>query len=327
MRSLLPVVSACCLLLATQTGCIVIPIGDLLRGPQLQEQVLEEGAGFLFRDKIAVIEVDGVISSEEQTTFLTGGQENSVSELKARLDWAARDAEVRAVVLRISSPGGEVTACDVVHQEVKRFRERTGKPVVASIVDCGASGGYYIAAAADTILVHPTAIVGSIGVILHNFDLSGLLEKVGVAVNPVKSSEKKDLNSIFRKLSPDERQILQKLVDDMYQRFVDAVASGRSGLSREDVLKFADGRVVSGTEAVALKLADRVGYLSDAIQEAQTRAKVESPTVVRYTRRAQSGASVYTELAAPRPTADLQLTLSPLRAAGARLYYLWQPAL
>jgi protease-4 len=323
MRALFPAIGLVSSL--TLSGCIIIPVGDLLRGPALREQTLLEGEGFFSKEKIAIIDVDGMISGTESANLLFP-QENVVAETKARLDMARADPEVKAVVLRISSPGGEATSCDIVHHEVKRFKKDSGLPVVACIVDQGTSGAYYVAVAADTIVAHPTAIVGSIGVILNSFDLSGLLSKIGVSTAPVKSAEKKDLNSPFRPMTAEERNILQKLVDDMYQRFVQVVDDGRPDLKKEDVLALADGRVVSGSEAASLKLVDKTGYLSDALEEARSKAGIESPTVVIYTRAAKSGANIYTDALVPRPAArGVQLSLSAEWAQGPKLYYLWQP--
>ncbi len=310
------------------SGCIVIPIGDLLRGPELTEQVLVEGAGFFSQEKIAIVDVDGVISGEESSSLLLP-RENSVAEIKAKLSLLRRDPEVKAVVLRISSPGGEVTACDVIHHELQRFKKQTGIPVVASIGDQGASGGYYIAMAADVILASPTGIVGSIGVLLQHLDVSGLLGKVGVSFSPIKSADKKDLNSPFRPMTNDERAVLQRLVDDMYNRFLDVIVEGRPGLTRDEILKLADGRVVSGVEAVKLKLVDQTGYLADAIDEAVRRAGIESPTIVRYTRILKRGANIYSESETPNPGAtEFQLGLKvPWVGSGPKLLYLWQPDL
>jgi len=314
-------------LIASNSGCIVVPLGDLFRGAPLGEYVLSEGAGFFSKEKIAILDLDGVITADESTSLLSS-RENVVSELKARLDLARADPQVKAVVIRISSPGGEVTACDVLHHEVKKFKEATKVPVVACIVDQGTSGAYYVASAADVIVTHPTAMVGSIGVILQSFDLSELIKKIGVSVAPVKSSPQKDLNSLFRPMTSEERQILQKLVDDMYGRFVDVVAEARPQLTREEVLRLADGRVISGTEAVQLKLVDRVGYMSDALALAGEKGGVESPTIVRYTRAARSGANIYTRTALDEPaSAEIRLSLSPDRALSPRLYYLWQPGI
>lgn len=311
--------------LAAAPGCIVIPVGDLLRGSPLAEQVLIEGAGYFAKEKIALIEIDGLIAGDEGGTVFDP-RENTVAETKARLQRARRDPEVKAVVLRISSPGGEVTACDVIHHEILKFKKDTGIPVVASIGDRGASGGYYIAMAADTVFANPTAIVGSIGVILQHFDISELLTKVGVRTDPIKSAEKKDLNSPLRKMTEDERGVLQKVVDDLYERFVEVVVQGRPGLKREDVLPLADGRVVSGTEAAALKLVDRAAYLTDAISEAQERGEIESPTIVHYTRVAKSGANIYAESNVDSPRGrGLSVHLELGAWDGPRLYYLWQP--
>ncbi len=318
-------VSSC--LLAAAPGCVVIPVGDLLKGPALGEQVLVQGGGFFHEDKIAIIDIDGMISGDEGASVLLP-QENTVSETKARLNMARRDPDVRAVVLRVSSPGGEVTACDVLHHEIQRFKKQTGIPVVASIGDQGASGGYYLAVAADTVLANPTAIVGSIGVVLQHLDLSGLLEKIGVSFSPIKSAEKKDIGSPFRTMTADEQKILQKLVDDMFNRFVDIVDEGRAGLNRDDVLKLADGRVVSGVEAASLKLVDRTGYLTDAIEEAQRRSGIESPTIIRYTRLARSGANIYTgSLVEPPAVRELNLSLRARLGEGPKLYYLWRPGI
>jgi len=312
-------------LLAVLPGCIVIPIGDLLRGPVLEESVLVDGGGFFQREKIAVIDIDGLITGTEKSGLILP-QENAVSETKAQLNRAANDPEVKAVVLRVSSPGGEVTACDVIHHEIGRFKQRTGLPVVSFIGDQGASGGYYVAVAGDTIFANPTAIVGSIGVLLHHLDLSDLLGKIGVAVEPVKSAEQKDLNSPFRKMLPAERAVLQKLVDDMYNRFVDAVAAGRPGMTREDVLAVADGRVLSGVEAKKARLVDSVGYLTDALEEAKQRGHIESPTIVRYSRAPRSGANIYTESVTPGPQArELHVSLPLGLGDGPKLYYLWRP--
>jgi len=324
MRCLFQLASLCALL--GVTGCVVIPIGDLLKGPELSEQVLIEGTGIFGKEKIAIIDIEDVIRSGESTSLLFP-EESTLRETKARLDAARSDPEVKAIVLRISSPGGEVTACDILHQEVMKLRRDRKIPVIASIVDQGTSGAYYIAAAADRIVAHPTAVVGSIGVILYNLDLSGLLGKIGVSAAPIKSSDKKDLNSPFRPMTDEERAVLQRLVDDLYQRFVTVVDEGRSQLGKDEVLAVADGRVVSGIEAERLKLVDRTGYLSDAIEEAARAAGIETPTVVQYTRIARSGATIY-GMGPERPSArELRVSLDAGMFSTPKLYYLWHPGL
>jgi protease-4 len=326
--------------LLVSPGCIVIPLSDLFKEPPLREQVLREGTGDFADQKIAVIDLQGMITASESRSLLRP-HPNTVAEVKARLDRASRDGDVRAVVLRIGSPGGEVTACDILHREVSRFREATRKPVVACIQEQGASGAYYVAVAADAILSHPTAIVGSIGAVLASYDISGLLDKIGVKVAPIKSASKKDLNSPFRHLSEEEREILQSLVNQVHQRFVDVILAGRPALTREDLEELADGRVLSGIEAARRQLVDRVGYLDDALEDAAARAGIESPAVVSYARRARSGANIYTQVApalgATAPggqggreaaaAAEISVRWSPEWEPGARLLYLWQPGM
>lgn len=308
-------------------GCVVVPLSDLFTEPPLREQIVREGVGEHADKKIAVIELRGLITASESRSLLRP-HENTVSEMKARLVRAADDDDVRAVLLRIASPGGEVTACDTIHHEIVRFRQSTKKPVIACIQEQGASGAYYVALASDAILAHPTAVVGSIGVVLQSYDLSALLDKIGVAVAPIKSAEKKDLNSPFRRQTDEEREILQKLVDDMHERFMEVVASGRQAMSRDEIRELADGRVFSGIEAARLKLVDRTGYLEDAVEEAEKIAGLELPTIIRYTRRPASGGNVYTWTPVnPAARAEFSFRWQPDWAPGAKLMYLWQPGL
>lgn len=308
-------------------GCIVIPIAELLKRQPLKEHVLVDGAGFLLKKKIAVIEINGVISSDSSYGLLSSS-ENTVVEVQSRLKKIRLDPEVHAVVLQIASPGGEVTACDIIYHTLVRFKKETGVPIVASIVEQGASGAYYIAMASDEVIAHPTAIVGSIGVILQSYNVSGLLAKIGVAVAPIKSAELKDINSPFRDMSDAERQVLQTLVDDLYGRFLDIVDKGRSGLNKERVKELADGRVVSGVAAVDLGLVDRTGYLADAIEHARRMANISNPTIVHYTRPGGRNTRLSAVLDDRVDTSsDFRLQVETPRFHGAKLYYLWQPGL
>ena len=308
-------------------GCIVIPLTGLMTGTDYSEQVIEKGEGF-FAGKIAVIELNGVLSSEAGGLFFTR-PDNSVSALKAQLDLAAGDSNVKGVLLKISSPGGEVTACDNLYHELNRYRATTGRPVVAYIDTMGASGGLYAAMGADTVISHPTAIVGSIGVIMQSLDLSRAIAAFGVEIDPIKSGKMKDINTPWRSMTKAERLVLQKLVDDMYQRFVTIVDSGRKKLDRAKVLELADGRVFSGIEAARVGLVDRTGYIEDAVDELGSRIG-DSPgklTLIRYTRAATSGANIYTRGNTP-PAGENSITL---RFDGLHstpgLYYLWRPGL
>ena len=325
-RLLCGVVSALLLAMAT-CGCIVIPLGDLVTGSDYSEQVIEKGDGF-FAGKIAVIELSGVLSSSPRGIFFTS-PDNSVSALKAQLDLAAADSGVQGVLLRIASPGGEVTACDNLYHEVKKFRAEPGKPEVAYIDSIGASGGLYAAMGADAVISQPTAIVGSIGVIMQSMDLSRAIAAFGIEMDPIKSGKMKDLNTPWRSMTKAERLVLQKLVDDMYQRFVDVVAASRKQLDRAKVLELADGRVFSGIEAARVGLVDRTGYIEDAVGEISSRLgnPGRKPTLIRYSREATGGANIYTLGGARRAGENsITLRLDGLNSSPG-LYYLWKPGL
>jgi signal peptide peptidase SppA len=158
---------------------------------------------------------------------LLGPTENTVSKFAQQLEAAERDSAVKAVVLRVNSPGGTVSASDTMYQLVRRFREKTGKPVVASTQEVAASGGYYVACAADTIVAQPTSVVGSIGVIFEAVQFKGALDKLGVSATAIKSGSLKDIGSPWKLLRDDEKEIMQQLVDEYFARFVDVVKTHR----------------------------------------------------------------------------------------------------
>lgn len=230
--------------------------------------VLTLGEGvFGLRGRVAVVEVTGLIADAGPV----------VEELEAH----GEDPSVRAVVVRVESPGGVVAPTQEIHDAIRRLRER-GKPVVASLGAVAASGGYYLAAAADHIVANPGSLTGSIGVLIQLAELEGLLRKVGVRYEVVKAGRYKDLGNIARPLSPEERQVLQTLVDEMYDQFVTAVVEGRPALDRARVLELADGRVYSGRRARELGLVDSLGGLEDAIRKAAELAGIPGrPKVVR----------------------------------------------
>jgi protease-4 len=229
--------------------------------------VLAERGGLGRGDnRVALVEVDGLIVDAETV----------VRELEEH----AEDAGIRAVVVRIQSPGGVVAPTQEIHDAILRVRSR-GKPVVASMGAVAASGGYYLAVAADRIVANPGTLTGSIGVLMQLADAEGLLRKVGVRLEVVKAGRHKDIGNPGRALAPEERAILQALLDDMYDQFVSAVARGRD-LPRATVLEVADGRVYSGRRAKELRLVDELGGLEDAVRTAGRLAGIEGkPSLVR----------------------------------------------
>ena len=213
---------------------------------------LLEGRGFPGGPRVAVVEVDGIIIESEPV----------VEELRNHLGNPA----VRAVVVRINSPGGVVAPTQEIYAAIRRLA-KNGKPVVASLGPVAASGGYYVASAADRIYANPGTLTGSIGVVMQMATLEGLLKKVGVEYVVIKSGKHKDIGSFARAMSPEERKLLQILLDDVYNQFVDAVAEGR-GLSRDEVMGFADGRIFSGRQAKALGMVDVLGGFEEAVEGA-----------------------------------------------------------
>lgn len=213
--------------------------------------VLEDGA-LPGGPRVAIVVLEGIIVDGDAT----------VRELREHMDNPA----VRAVVLRVNSPGGVVGPTQEIFSAVQRVR-KAGKPVVASLAAVAASGGYYVATAADRIYANPGTLTGSIGVVMQMANLEGLLKKVGVEYVVVKAGAYKDVGSFARSMSPEERRILQALLDDVYGQFVGAVAEGR-GLDRGTVLGLADGRIYSGQQARALKMVDELGGLHEAIEGA-----------------------------------------------------------
>ncbi|MGH7357481.1 MAG: signal peptide peptidase SppA [Candidatus Rokuibacteriota bacterium] len=300
-------------------GCGVVSIDLTPRVRPLEESVVD-GHG---RDKVLLVDLAGVLAEEPVFTLESRPQVPLLARIREELEKAESDDRVRAVVLRINSPGGTVTASDILYHEITRFKERRKVPVVASILDVGASGGYYVALAADRIIAHPTTVTGSIGVLMLTVNASGLLEKIGVSASYVKSGEFKDMGSPFRALRPEERALFQDLIDRFYARFVELVARSRK-LDETRVRAIADGRVHTGAEALALGLVDRVGYLEDAIDAAKTAAGLTDASVVSYHRPRQYRATIYSSAVEPAPAAGLP-DLARLVISGPRFLYLWWP--
>ncbi len=228
------------------------------------------------RAKVAVVEVEGVIGVVAERSL---DSESIVRTLGEYRD----DPAVRAVVLRINSPGGVVGPTQEIFTAVRRLREAK-KPVVASLGSVAASGGYYVAVAADRIYANPGTLTGSIGVVMQLANLEGLLKKVGVEYVVVKAGAYKDVGNLARAMTPAERRILQNLLDDVYDQFILAVADGR-GLEPKDVRAFAEGRIYSGRQAHGLKMVDNLGGLEDAIEAAAKMAGLPPKPKVVYPRR------------------------------------------
>lgn len=255
--------------------------------PRLQEITVEDNGA---RNKIALVEIEGIITSQ-----LLDARHNMVDVLEARLERAAEDDHVVAVLLRVDSPGGEVLASDEMYRAIREFQERVGKPVVGCMGGLAASGGYYVSAPCDWIVANELTITGSIGVIMGSWNYRGLMDKVGLLPQTYKSGTHKDMLSGSRHpddIPAEEREMIQSLIDEVYGKFKDIVRDGREtafeinageGQSLvKDWVDYADGRIFSGTEAFKLGFVDEVGTLDDAVFRTLTMAGVQDADVVRY---------------------------------------------
>ncbi|HEY3308181.1 MAG TPA: signal peptide peptidase SppA [Desulfuromonadaceae bacterium] len=318
MRAILSVSTL--VLLALLSGCAFnMP---LIPPPQpLQEQVLE-GEG---HKKILLLDISGTISEEEKAGGLLGRSSSSmVSVIRESLHKAEKDEDLAGIILRINSPGGTVTASDIIHHDLLEFKKRKKVPVLACIMSVGASGGYYVAAAADEIVAHPTAITGSIGVIMMKFNVEGLLGKIGVEEQTVKSGDKKDILSPFRKATPEEVKLAQEIIDQLYGRFMDiALARPGNKLSRDELRKLADGRIYTAGQALEARLIDRIGYLDDVIATIRKQAGDDKARVVSYYRPGNYKGSIYAGAGERDGLVD---TLSGFSSfSGGSFMYLWRP--
>ena len=212
--------------------------------------VIGSGGGLL-DDRIALVRIEGVILDSTET----------IEELHRYKD----SSGIRAIILRINSPGGGVVPSQEIYEEVRKIREEGKKTVVVSMGTVAASGGYYIASASNRIVANPGTLTGSIGVIMELANMEGLFKKIGVESVVIKSGRNKDVGSPFRKMLPEERAILQQLMDDVHTQFIQAVAEGR-GLTEDRVRGLADGSVFTGRQAKELGLVDEIGNLQDTVQ-------------------------------------------------------------
>jgi protease-4 len=277
-------------LAVTFSGCITIDIPGSKPG-KLREAVVE-GEG---RSKIALIEIEGVLREVAMPTrFGLGEHESPVARVRAQLDKAAGDDAVKAVVLRIHSPGGTATASDIIHGEIQRFKAKKPVPVVAQLMGIATSGAYYAAMAADSVYAQPTTVTGSIGVIFTGVNVSGFMEKLGLADQTITTGPYKDVGSPLRRMTPEERALVQSVINDLYQRFVEVVETGRPQLAPGRVAELADGRIYSAPQALANGLIDGISDLPSTINEVRRRSGLEEARVVTYHRRREWRENLYT---------------------------------
>ncbi len=233
------------------------------------EEVIQAGPR---TTKIAVITVRGIIDDEQ------------AQDIYRQLKRARDDKRVKGLILRVNSPGGTISGSDQICNEIRKYREKEDKPVVAFMQGVAASGGYYVSVACDKIIAEPTVITGSVGVLAGHFVLQELLEeKLGIQPAIFKSGEKKDWPSPFRPVTEEQRQYIQdRLINPAYNRFVQVVADGREALTLADVKRLADGSIYGAEEALSEKLIDEIGYIDEAIEQVKLLAGIKKAHVVEY---------------------------------------------
>lgn len=272
---------------------------------------------------VAVIDVDGILTNAEATGMGSWG-ENPVALFRERLDAVAKDGRIQAIVVRINTPGGSVTASDIMWRDLIRFKQKTKLPVVACLMDVGAGGGYYLATAADQIVAHPTSVTGAIGCSLNLYNLQDLLAQFNIASVPILAGKNVDLGSPLKPLDDERRHMLQAMADEFHQRFRNLVVQSRPEVENLDTTF--DGRVFTAKQALELKLVDDLGYLDDAVATARQMANVPRADVVFFHRPGDPALSPY----AITPNKPLQNTLVPVSIPGmdrSRLpafLYMWQ---
>lgn len=239
----------------------------------------------LLGGQVALIRIEGVITGgrDSQSPF---GESGAGSETIVNvLEQFRRDSSVKSAVIRINSPGGSAAGSQEVYQEIMKVR-KAGKKVTVSMGDVAASGGYYIASSADRIIADPATMTGSIGVIMQTTDMSKLLQKIGINFGTIKSGPHKDMGSISRPLTPEEKALLQSMINDVYDQFLTDVSLGRK-IPKAEVRKIADGRIFTGRQAMNKKLVDRLGSLDDALRAAADDAGIKGEYSVKEYQRPQ----------------------------------------
>jgi protease-4 len=257
-------------------------------GPRFEEITLKETS---YSDKIAVIPIEGIITGQ----VAEQGGYSMVTVIREELKRAQKDREVKAVILKVDSPGGEVLASDEIAKSIEEFQIKSGKPVVVSMGSLAASGGYYVSAPCRWIVANDLTITGSIGVIMHGLNYRGLLDKIGVRPDVFKSGKYKDMLSPTKEpeeISPEERQMVQNLIDETFRKFKGVVRDGRTASYASnsqmgqklsaDWEDYADGRILSGTEAKRLGFVDETGDFETAVKRAQILTGIKGADIVQY---------------------------------------------
>lgn len=303
------------------SGCATFNLGPSIK-PLKEKTLMGKGP-----DKVLLLDIQGLISNRDKRS-ITGFpiKKGMVETVREILMKAEEDHNIKALLLRINSPGGTVTSSDIIYHDIKVFKEKKKIKVYVSIVDLAASGGYYIAMAGDNIMAHPTSLTGSIGVIAVKINVARLMEKIGVDWEVVKSGDKKDFLSPLRALTAEEKRLFQITIDSFHNRFVGVIVKSRQGLELEAVQTLADGRIYNSEQALEAKLIDGIGYLDDTLELIGKELGITDPKVIVYHRPGEYKSNLYSSLP-QSPTInllniDLGLNFDEISP---HFMYLWMP--
>ena len=278
------------------------------------------------KGKVLIIPVRGIISDSTKKGMLYD-MPSMVQEIVSQLRIAEKDEEIRAVLLKIDSPGGSTTASDILYHEIMAFKKRTGAKVVAAMMDIAASGGYYVSLPSDLIIAHPTTVTGSIGVIFLRPTVTDLMGKIGLDIEVIKSGQNKDMGSPFRQSTEEEQKIFQDLINELGGRFINLVAKHRK-INQNILSDISTARVYLAREALQLGLVDKIGYLNDAVLQAKKLAGLnEDCKVIVYRRTRYPNDNIYNTSTTKFGSQGLSLIdlgiLDSITSLSTGFYYLW----
>ncbi|WP_031481750.1 signal peptide peptidase SppA [Maridesulfovibrio frigidus] len=312
------------LLLATAMICGCQPRMSLF--PDGTDPLIEKTIQGEASDKVLVISIDGTISDQPKKG-LFAARPSLVQEVSARLKLAEKDQDIKALVLKINSPGGSVTASDILYNELMMFKKKTGAKIVVSMMDVAASGGYYVSLPADEIMAHPTTLTGSIGVIFIRPKIDGLMDKIGVSIEVSKSGRNKDMGFPFKPDTPEQKAIIDSIITNYANRFKTLVQKHRT-ITKANMDQISTAQIFSADGAVKAGLVDSIGYIPDAVAKACELAGISNDSkVITYKRKTYPNDTLYnsasSQVSAP---ALINIDAGYLMPPKAGFHFLWYPA-
>jgi protease IV len=311
---------------ATVRGAVEVKLPSAVDPGEMAATVVRAGQGQAPHARVALIDIDGVLLNQNYGSFYAVG-DNPLSGFRDKLDAAARDPQVVAVLLRINSPGGSVTTCDVMAEELRQFKAETHKPVVACLMDLATSGAYFVAVESDRIVAHPTALTGGLGVVFNHYNLQDAMAQLNLVADPVKAGARIDMGTVTTPLNNETRAMIQQMADAYRDHLQRRVKTRRTAMTAHDQQVAGDGRVFLASQAMELHLVDRLGYIHDAIAEAERLAGVSGTEVVLFHRSGYPAHSLYAITPSPAPLNEaIPFSYPGLdRARLPTFLYLWQP--